>query len=162
MAALIWSTATGTFLTDGTHNFAAVGIVNADGSLAQIGSGASISGGATTCCLRSAASTNATSLKATPGNVYGLQLINRSTTANAYFNLFDKASTPTVGSDTPVKSICIPAAVSAILPTEVVVNFPMPISFTLGIAFDIVGGTGLVADTTAVALNDVTANIDYK
>lgn len=62
----------------------------------------------TVATLNSAATTNATSVKATAGNIYTITLSNNGAAA-AYFKLYNKATAPTVGTDTPLDVITIPA-----------------------------------------------------
>jgi hypothetical protein len=116
---------------------------------------AQTTGGATPYQLISAASTNATSLKGSAGTIYGIQVYNNSTTTNAYLKIYNKASAPTVGTDTPIKTIMIPFGGGS--------NVPIPdvgIALGTGIAFAITGGMA-VSDTTAVAVTQVAVNIDY-
>lgn len=115
---------------------------------------AQTAGGATPYELISAATTNATSVKASAGTVYGIQAYNNGASA-AYLKLYNKASAPTVGTDTPVKTIMLPAGGGS--------NIPIPsvgTNFGTGIAFAITGGMAN-SDTTAVALTQVAVNIDY-
>lgn len=113
----------------------------------------SASGGHTTGRVMSAATTNATSLKASSGNVYGIHLHN-SGAAAAFFKLYNKASAPTVGTDTPVTTISLSAG------QRVDYDNATGMSFSTGIAYAI---TNLVADTdtTAVTLNQVTGHLLY-
>lgn len=115
---------------------------------------AQTTGGATPYQLISAATTNATSVKASAGTVYGIQVYNTGA-AVAFLKIYNKASAPTVGTDTPVKTIGIPAAGGSNLPIT-----DIGIALGTGIAFAITG-LNTVADTTAVAANQVTVNIDY-
>lgn len=101
----------------------------------------------------SAATTNATSVKASSGTIGGIVLTNTSA-AMKFFKLYNKASAPTVGTDTPVAIVGIP-------PTNTITwNCEQGLRLTTGIAYAL---TGLmpVADTTAVALNDVAVHINY-
>jgi hypothetical protein len=102
--------------------------------------------------LAAAASTNATSLKASAGDLFFI----RCKVANACFlKLYNKASAPTVGTDTPVLTFDLAVGQNLI---------PLPSKghyFSTGIAYAI---TGLAADadTTNVAANDVTClNFTY-
>jgi hypothetical protein len=101
----------------------------------------------------SAASTNATSLKASAGNIAAIDLYNVAAYA-VFFKLYNKASAPTVGTDTPIWTIPIPANGS--YSTE----FPIGEYFSTGIAFAI---TKLQADsdTTVIAASDVTGRIKW-
>jgi hypothetical protein len=107
--------------------------------------------------LVSAASTNATSLKGSAGVIYGIQLTNVNASPR-YLKLYNKASAPTVGTDTPVKTLIIPGNT-----TGAGSNVPISvrgINFSTGIAFAL---TTESADTgtTGVAANEIVVNIDY-
>lgn len=112
------------------------------------------SGGYSTSRLLSAASTNATSVKASAGQVYGFYLFN-SAAYTVFLKIYNKASAPTVGTDTPFMTIPVPAGGGA------VADWDGGVALGTGIAFAI---TKLVADsdTTAVALNDLVVNLFYK
>jgi hypothetical protein len=101
-----------------------------------------------------AASTNATSVKASAARLYEIHLCNVSA-AIKYVKFYNKASAPTVGTDVPVATYPIPANGGRI-------DFDSTngISFALGLAYAI---TGAVADTdtTAVAANDVVGELLY-
>lgn len=110
-------------------------------------------GGHTTGRVMSAATTNATSLKASSGNVYGIHLHN-SGAAAVFFKLYNLAVAPTVGTSTPVTTISLSAG------QRVDFDNVTGMAFSTGIAYAI---TNLVADTdtTAVALNQVTGHLLY-
>ena len=120
--------------------------VNAAGA-AAVNHVAATAGGSTAARIKSAASNNLTSVKASAGQVYGYHLFNRSATEQ-FVKLYNKASAPVVASDTPVYTIPIPPF------GGVAVSFPTGIAFSTGIAYGIVGG---VADTnsTNTAADDV-------
>lgn len=103
--------------------------------------------------LISAATTNATSVKASAGAIANIELTNNSASMK-FFKLYNKASAPTVGTDTPILTLGIPA--------NGVRSFTPPVEWRLatGIAYAITGAPA-VADTTAVALNDVAVSIGY-
>lgn len=111
-------------------------------------------GGLTISTLLSAATTNATSVKASAGQVFGWFLSN-SNAAARYFKLYNKASAPTVGTDVPVMTIYLPAGAAAN------VEFSHGIAFATGIAFAITTGA-TTADTGAVAANEIIVNLLYK
>lgn len=118
----------------------------------------STTGGWTPYTYVSAASTNATSIKGSAGTISSIQVFNNSGTIG-YLKLFNKATAPTVGTDTPVKNILIPANTSgtgAVIPLG-----DAGVSFSAGIAFAVTGGIALL-DTTATAANAFSINIDYK
>lgn len=104
----------------------------------------------TTTFIKSAATTNATSVKASAGNLFSMYLINNSA-AVKYFKFYNKASAPTVGTDTPVAVIGIPASGNNFVMDGNTWVWPR---FSTGIAFAITGAV-TDADTTAVAVNDV-------
>lgn len=103
--------------------------------------------------LISAATTNATSVKASAGTIANIELTNTSASMK-FFKLYNKASAPTVGTDTPILTLGIPANGSR--------SFVPPVEWRLatGIAYAITGAVP-VSDTTAVALNDVAVSIGY-
>lgn len=103
--------------------------------------------------IAAAATTNATSVKATSGRVYAIALANTSAAAK-FVKLYNKASAPTVGTDVPLHTIALAAGQRCDL------SWPAGMSFSLGIAYAI---TNLVADTNtdAVAANDITGGILY-
>lgn len=94
--------------------------------------------------LTSAASTNATSVKASAGNVTELSLFNV-TAATVYLKLYNKASAPTVGTDVPIMTI--PVAAGALYAAEF---GRVGKRFATGIALAITGAAA-ATDTTAVA-----------
>lgn len=109
--------------------------------------------GTTPSRVNAIASTNATSLKASAGNIYGIHVFNVAA-YDVFLKLYNKASAPTVGTDTPVWTIPVKAGggFSA--------NFPVGTPFGLGIAYAI---TKLQADTdtTAVVAGDLTGRITW-
>lgn len=114
-------------------------------------------GGATPYKLVSAASTNATSLKASAGQIYSISAFNING-AVRYLKLYNKASAPTVGTDVPVHVYAIPGATTG---GGFTLSIPVGMEFTTGIAFAIT--TGITdADTGAVAASEILVNIDYK
>ena len=105
-----------------------------------------------TARVMSAASTNATSTKASAGQVYNVNLYNSGTLA--FIKFYNKASSPTVGTDTPVATYAIPASGRCDF------SIPLGLMFTTGIAYAITGGVA-DSDTTAVTLNQVTGTFIY-
>ena len=111
----------------------------------------------TTARLIAAASTNATSVKASAGTLGFIYAVNMNA-ALRYLKLYNKASSPTVGSDTPVATLPIPASTTG-------AGFMLQIpgngaSFTTGIALALT--TGIAdADTGAVSANDVCLWLGY-
>jgi hypothetical protein len=104
--------------------------------------------------VESAASVNATLVKASPGDVYEISLTNYSAAAK-FFKFYDKASAPTVGTDTPCLTIALAAN------SEKVYGFgSFGKRFARGIAYAITNLQS-VADATAVGADDVVGAFSY-
>lgn len=116
--------------------------------------GVRTAGGVSVYRLLAAGTTNAQCPKASAGQVYGWHLFNAAAYP-VFLKLYNKASAPSVGSDTPVLTVGLSAGATAN------VAFPWGIPFTTGIALAI---TKLVADadTTAVTANDLALNLLLK
>jgi len=102
----------------------------------------------------SAATTNATIVKTSAGNITSLMAYNRNA-ATRYLKLYRKASAPTVGTDAP--AMVIP------LPTGIVVNLDvglLGLRWGTGIAYAITAGEA-DNDTGAVAAGDVKLHMTY-
>jgi len=98
--------------------------------------------------------TNATSVKATAGDLFKVSG-NNTVASKRYLKLYNKASAPTVGTDTPVLTFVLPASLA----------FDISISngsyFSTGIAYAITGAAA-DADTTAIGAGDIEClNIGY-
>lgn len=106
--------------------------------------------------LLSAASTNATSLKASAGSIFWLYATNTNAAAR-FLKLYNKASAPTVGTDTPIHTFLIPGNAAG-------AGFSLPvdagIDFSTGIAYAVTTGYA-DADTGAVAAGEVILNGGY-
>lgn len=114
-------------------------------------------GGLTQHKTISAASTNATSVKGSAGQVYGVQVFNLNASAR-YLKLYNKATAPTVGTDTPVKTLLIPGNTAG---AGLVLSWANGLEFDTGIAFALT--TGIAdSDTGAVSANETAVNLDYK
>lgn len=111
-------------------------------------------GGLTLSHVVAAASTNATSLKASAGQVYEVCL-NSNAAYNMFLKLYNKATAPTVGTDTPVKVIQAQAGLPACMRSE------EGFTFGTGIAWALTKGI-TDADATAVLVSDGTVEIGYK
>lgn len=97
----------------------------------------------TTHLLTSAASTNATVVKASAGRLYSIVLSNTNAAAR-FFKIYSKATAPTVGTDVPIATIVVAAN------SDRVVDFgPFGLQIATGIGYAI---TGLIADTDATAI----------
>lgn len=115
--------------------------------------GAAVSGGWTPYGLNSANSTNATAVKASPGQIGTLSVTNNGGSV-AFLKIYN-ATSATAGSGTPIHRFLLPAGGGVAPPLG------GPLYFSTGISFTI---TGLAADsdTTAVGLNQVQVNIGYQ
>ena len=109
---------------------------------------------ATANSLNSAATTNATLVKATPGTVYSVTAFNGGATA-AYLKFYNSAVAPVVGTDTPVMVLPIPAGQSISVEFGVYGQ-----RYTVGIGIAITGGAP-DADVTAVAASQVKTQLTY-
>lgn len=102
--------------------------------------------------LSSAATTNATVVKAGNGTIRRMTGYNASGSAR-YLKMYDKVDAPTVGTDTPRKTYYLPPSTAFVFDCE---DY-----FGQGIGFAITGAAA-DADTTAVLVGDVLClNIDY-
>jgi hypothetical protein len=110
-------------------------------------------GGLSVSRVVSAASTNATNVKSAAGQVYGWYLSNLNAAAR-YVKLYNKATAPTVGTDTPLLTLMVPAGGAANM------EFTNGIAFGTGIGFATTTGSA-DSDTGAVALGDVVVNLLY-
>lgn len=112
-----------------------------------------IANGSTSSRVNAAATTNATSLKASAGQIYNIDVFNTAA-YTVFLKIYNKASAPTVGTDTPVWTIPIPAGggFSKFI--------PMGKTLGTGVAYAI---TKLQADsdTTVVVAGDLTGSIDW-
>lgn len=100
------------------------------------------------------ADVNAAVVKAGPGMVFGYSISNTNAAAR-YVKFYNKATAPTVGTDVPIRRVCIPAGQT--------VQFHTPVGlagFTAGIAIGATTGA-LDNDTGALSLADLVIAIDY-
>lgn len=104
--------------------------------------------------INSAASTNATSIKASAGTVYSIACSNINA-ATRYVKFYNKASAPTVGTDVPVLTIAVPTNGTVVVAFGAVGH-----RFATGIALAITGAAA-DSDTTAIAANDVKVLTSY-
>lgn len=113
-------------------------------------------GGASIYRKIGAASTNAANIKGSAGTVYGITATNVNAAA-VFLKLYNKATSPTVGTDTPVMTMLIPGATTG---GGFVFSVPQGIAFATGISVAITGAVG-DADTTAVSANEQLIHILY-
>jgi hypothetical protein len=101
----------------------------------------------------SAASNNAANIKSSAGTVMGWRIFNVAD-YSIYVKLYNKATSPTVGTDTPVQTIGVQAGTSADASG-------LGISYSTGISIAITKAI-TDADNTAVAASDCVVDIFYK
>ena len=104
--------------------------------------------------LLSAATTNATAVKTSAGNLFETTLTNLSATVR-YVKFYDKASAPTVGTDLPIMTIEVPAN-----SCKPVIFGQIGKRFNAGIAMAITAAQAS-ADTTVVAAGDIRVHSSY-
>ena len=92
-------------------------------------------------------------IKSSAGQIYGWFLFNNAATGR-YVKLYNKASNPSVGADTPIMTIPLPPGAGAN------VNFTSGITFSHGIGIGATTGVG-DGDAGAPAANEVIVNIIY-
>jgi hypothetical protein len=113
-------------------------------------------GGLTPFKLISEASTNATSVKASGGNLYNIVAIGLSSTVY-YLKLYNKASAPNVGVDVPILTIPIPTNTQG---GGVSIPIDSSINFALGIALALTSGSA-DNDSGVVGAGEVVINLLY-
>lgn len=107
-------------------------------------------GAGTECPIVSAASTNSTSCKASPGNLYGVELYNTTTTVY-YLRLYNSSGAPTCSSATGfIRSIPIPPASAAGQIGGLVRQLAMPVNYGTGIGYCITAGSSSTDNNAAV------------
>jgi hypothetical protein len=116
------------------------------------------SGGLSISRTLSVANTTGTNPKGSAGQVYGFVITNTNAAAR-FVKLYNKATAPSVGSDTPVMTLAIPG--NATGAGMVAAEFTSGIAFGTGIGMGITTGVA-DADTGAPAANEVVVNLFYK
>jgi hypothetical protein len=106
--------------------------------------------GATPFSIVSAATTNQTLVKSSPGLISSLHVINLNA-AVRYIKFYDMQKSPTAGAGTPVARLAIPAATTG---AGFAFTLPAPLIFLNGIAFTLVTGAA-DTDSSAVAANEI-------
>lgn len=132
-------------------------LVTGSAVIGHVGLEPRTSGGVTNSKTISAATTNATSVKASAGQVFGIFASNIHASPR-YLKLYDKASSPVVGTDVPVATYLIPGNTAG---TGFRLLIPHGLAFAAGIALALTTGVA-DADTGAVAANDIVVNLEYK
>jgi hypothetical protein len=106
----------------------------------------------------SANNTTGINAKNVAGQVYGWTITNINAAAR-FVKLYNKASAPTVGTDTPVITLAIPGNTAGA--GMVAADFSCGITFGTGIGYGITTGVA-DNDTGAPAANEVVVNLFYK
>src|SRR6476620_5216253 len=99
--------------------------------------------------VSAAASTNGTVAKASAGTLFRASGYNANAAAR-YLKFYNKATAPTVGTDTPILTIYLPAQ------STFEVGYPAGLSFSTGIAYALTTGVA-DADTGALTAADILA-----
>jgi hypothetical protein len=149
-----YGTAPGAVLVPGINAF--VTNANANGRAVSASSSPVVPSSApTTFHLIAANTTNATSVKGSAATLIGCQMSNNSTTP-AYLKIYNKASSPTVGTDVPVVTAIIPGPAAGGGGSNIQFG---PGGLALGTGFAL-AVTGVItdADTTAVAASAFAIN----
>lgn len=114
------------------------------------------SGGQTIFRRISTADTNAASVKGSAGQVYGVYMSNINASPR-YVKLYNKATAPTVGTDTPVMTLLVPGNTAGAGGT-----FGMPSGIAFGTGIGVAITTGVAdSDTGAVAANEIVVHLFY-
>lgn len=122
-----------------------VGVANATLGASSTATGTSISKHV------SAATTNAANIKTSAARVYGYHYTNN-TAATKYVRLYNKATAPVPGTDTPL--VVIPVAPNS----NVLVDHTIPLSFSTGLGIAVTGGFA-DNDATVTAVGDVVGHL---
>jgi len=117
---------------------------------------AKLSSGLKVYKVTSLATTNAALIKPSTADLHSIIAIGLTSTVR-YLKLYNKATTPIVGTDIPAITIPIPANTQG---AGIVVPFSIGINFPLGIGITITAGSA-DNDTVAVAAGDVIINLTY-
>jgi hypothetical protein len=112
-----------------------------------------ISGGTPINRVISAATTNSTNIKGSAGKIHGIIAVNTNASVR-YLKYYDKATAPTVGTDTPVITIPLPSGGGVAFP------YTQGIPFSAGIGLGITTGAA-DADTGSVAANEIIVTTLY-
>ena len=112
--------------------------------------------GTNTYKLISTVSTNSNVVKNSPGNLYSIIAIGLTSTVR-YLKLYNKATTPVVGTDVPVMTIPIPANTQG---AGVAIPFSMGVNFSNGISIAITANVD-DNDNTAIDEKDCVINLTY-
>lgn len=141
-------------LNAGAASIGTVGL-NAGTALVGFTSGGAVStaGNALTAGRLTSASTATGFLKASAGRVYNWSLLNTNAAAR-YLHLYAKATAPTLGTDTPVITIPLPASGQVSLSSDI------GVSLATGVAYAVTTDNVAIPATTGAA-GDVVGTVYY-
>lgn len=142
-----------TIASDSTGQTALAAGSNTVGNVVLVPS--ATAGGTTPFTLTLANSTNATNVKASAGQLYGLSGFSLSSATPVFISLYDTAGTPTCGTSIKEQYL-IPGSTTG---TGLVLDFSNPVGFASGIGFCVTTG---IAGTGAVAASNYVLNLQYK
>jgi hypothetical protein len=112
--------------------------------------------GTTPYKLISLATTNENVVKASGGNLYSIVAIGLTSTVR-YLKLYNKATSPTVGTDVPLMTIPVPANTQG---AGISIPFSIGVNFPLGLGIAITSGSA-DNDTGTVGAGDVIVNLTF-
>ena len=115
------------------------------------------SGGLTSFSDSIDATTNATLVKNSPGQIYGIEIFNNAANIG-YLKFYDSASLPTPGAGTPAVRMMVPGNATG---AGVVRSYENGMNFVNGIAYTFVAGID-DSDATPVSAAEFLVNIYYK
>ena len=119
------------------------------------------SGGTSISKLITAATTNATVVKASAGQRYRVVCSNLNTSEARYVHFCNSSSTPVAGTTAVVDTIVVPAASSSILPTVMGFSDGIGVAFSTGISYYVTKGV-LDSDATALTTaNDMVITVEW-
>lgn len=118
---------------------------------------AAANGGATPFTLVTSNTTNQNTVKSSAGQIYGIQAVNIGAPIG-YLKIFDKATAPTLGTDSPVFNLPIPGNTSG---AGAVVPFPVGTRFANGIQIAVTAGIALLDTAAQASANLIALNLQY-
>ena len=131
----------------------------ADGTATDVSSSAPLptalhaatTGGLSMHSITSAASTNATNVKASAGKLHGWVITNKAA-SNLWVKIYNTAGTPTAGSGTPVIRLMIPTGGGQTFNSDIGITFGTGIGYTTVTTAPDSGSTSVAADDLQINL----------
>lgn len=156
------TTVAGTVTANGTTTIASgtvtvVSTATVGGSVVPI---PATTGGLSIKSAFSVANVTGVNFKSSAGQLYGWVVTNTST-APRYVKIYNKATAPSVGTDTPTIRLCIPADSGGNGAGQVAAEYTMGIAFSSGIGYGITTD-GTDAGTGSPGANEVIVNFFYN